>query len=75
MTSGDHTGVGSAPTVIDCDACIMQHTSTCDDCIVTFVMNREPGDAVVFDVEEARAVRALRAGGLVPALRLRRRTG
>ena len=32
---------------IDCDDCVMQHTSTCDDCIVTFLINREPDDAVV----------------------------
>lgn len=40
-----------------------------EDCIVGFVMDREalgPGAGLVFDAEEARALRALRAGGLLP---------
>ena len=60
---------------ISCDDCEMQGTSTCDDCIVTFICEREPGDAVVIDVEEARAVRLLERAGLVPGLRHVRRTG
>ena len=28
----------------------MQHTEACDDCIVTFLCDREPRDAVVVDV-------------------------
>jgi hypothetical protein len=54
---------------IDCDECVMQHTSTCDDCVVTFVVNREPGEALVIDVAEERAVRLLAGAGLVPRLR------
>lgn len=60
---------------IDCDECVMQGTSACDDCVVTFIVNRAPGDAVVIDAAEERALRALRDAGLVPGLRLRRRTG
>lgn len=39
-----------------------------DDCIVGFVLDRVglTVGAVVFDAEEARALRALRAGGLLP---------
>jgi hypothetical protein len=59
---------------IDCDDCVMQHTDRCDDCVVTFICNREPGDAVVIDADEARAVRLLSEAGLVPALRLIRKT-
>ena len=55
--------------IIDCDECVMQHTATCGDCVVMFVTNREPGDAVVIDVEEERAVRALQRAGLLPDLR------
>ena len=54
---------------IDCDECVMRHTATCDDCVVTFVVNREPGEALVIDVAEERAVRMLAGAGLVPRLR------
>jgi len=54
---------------IDCDACAMQGTDACDDCVVTFVVRRDPQDALVIDAEEARAVRLLSSAGLVPRLR------
>ncbi|MGH9155232.1 MAG: hypothetical protein ACRD1K_05155 [Acidimicrobiales bacterium] len=54
---------------ISCQDCAMQHTPACADCVVTFICDREPGDAVVVDVAEARAVRMLAGAGLVPALR------
>ena len=60
---------------IDCDDCSFQGTAACDDCVVTFLCGREPDEAVVIDVAEARAVRLLGQAGLVPALRHRRRTG
>jgi hypothetical protein len=53
---------------IDCDECVMQHTVACDDCVVTFVVSRRPGDAVVLDLEEERALRAFSEAGLVPGL-------
>ena len=58
---------------IDCDECRMQHTDACADCVVTFIVGRAPGDAVVIDVAEERAVRLLSGAGLVPALRHRAR--
>jgi hypothetical protein len=54
---------------IDCDRCVMQHTTACDDCVVTFVVDREPGEALVIDAAEERAVRLLARAGLVPRLR------
>jgi hypothetical protein len=54
---------------IDCDTCVMQDTDACEDCVVSFVMSREPGTALVIDVEEARAVRLFAGAGLVPGLR------
>jgi hypothetical protein len=57
---------------ISCDDCVMQHTLACGDCVVSFICGREPGDAVVLDVTEMRAVRLLGDAGLVPHLRLRR---
>ncbi len=55
---------------IDCDECVMQHTDACDDCVVTFLVNRRPGEPVVIDDAEARAMRLLGGAGLVPRLRL-----
>jgi hypothetical protein len=54
---------------IDCAECVMQHTSACDDCVVSFIVGREPGSAIVIDVAEARALRRLSDAGLVPGLR------
>jgi len=54
---------------IDCDDCIMAATSACDDCVVSFILRREPGEALVIDAEEERALRTLQSGGLVPELR------
>lgn len=53
---------------IDCDECRMRHTDVCGDCVVSFIVGREPGDAVVIDVAEVRAVRLLAQAGLVPDL-------
>ena len=60
---------------ISCGECAMEGTSACEDCVVTFLCSREPGEAVVIDVDEIRALRLLQQGGLAPALRHRRRTG
>jgi hypothetical protein len=60
---------------IDCDECVMQGTDACEDCVVTFLIDRDPDAAVVIDAAEARAVRLLGRAGLVPALRHERRTG
>jgi hypothetical protein len=54
---------------ISCDDCRMQHTPACDGCVVSFICDREPDDAVVIDVAEARALRLLGRSGLVPPLR------
>jgi len=63
------------PLVIDCDDCSMCDTSTCDDCIVTFLCPSEPEQAVVIDVVEVRALRLLAESGLAPPLRHRRHAG
>ncbi len=59
----------SATISISCDDCVLQNTEACADCLVSFVLDRDPDDAVVIDAEEARAVRLLANGGLVPHLR------
>jgi hypothetical protein len=53
---------------IDCDECVMQHTTACDDCVVSFIVGRAPGEAMVLDLDEERAVRSLEEAGLVPGL-------
>ncbi|HEY8548015.1 MAG TPA: hypothetical protein VIL36_23315 [Acidimicrobiales bacterium] len=60
---------------IDCDECALQGSDACDDCLVTYICSREPGDALIIDVAEVRALRTLSQGGLVPELRHVRRTG
>jgi hypothetical protein len=63
------------PLVIDCDDCAMQGTDACADCVVTYICSREPGEAVIVDVAEERAIRLLSGAGLLPRLRHVRRTG
>ncbi len=58
---------------IDCADCQHRQTSVCDDCVVSFIVGRQPDDAVVVDAEEARAVRLLEQAGLVPGVRHSRR--
>ena len=60
---------------ISCDDCALQASDACGDCVVAFVLNRDPEDAIVIDVEEMRAVRMLSDAGLVPSLRHTRRVG
>lgn len=67
-----HPGDDVALT-ISCDDCTRQGTSACSGCLVSFVLDREPGDAVVLDAEEARALRVLHRAGLVPGSRFRAR--
>ncbi|MBK5288144.1 MAG: hypothetical protein JJE46_06730 [Acidimicrobiia bacterium] len=54
---------------IDCETCVMRASEACSDCVVSFLVQREPGDAIVIDVAEERAVRMLAKAGLVPELR------
>jgi hypothetical protein len=61
--------------VIDCESCALQATAACDDCVVSFLLGREPDDAVVIDADEARAMRMLERAGLVPTLRFSHRAG
>ncbi len=66
--SRDHPG----STVIDCEDCIGPSIGACDDCVVTFLCEREPDDAIVIDVAEERALRLLADADLVPRLRHQR---
>lgn len=64
-------GLGSL--TIDCAECRHRHTPVCDDCVVSFIVDRRPDDAVVVDADEVRAVRLLEQAGLVPGVRHVRR--
>jgi hypothetical protein len=60
---------------VDCADCRHQQTSVCDDCVVSFIVGRQPDDAIVIDADEARAVRLLELAGLVPGVRHSRLVG
>lgn len=53
---------------IDCEECVARDTAACEDCLVTFLLDRPEG-AVVFDIAEERALRVLSDAGLAPANR------
>ena len=54
---------------IECDRCVRRDTPACTGCLVSFVLDRSPGDAVIIDADEARALRVLAEAGLVPESR------
>src|SRR5687768_15237458 len=56
---------GSEQLIIDCTGCPNRTDTECADCLVAYIIDKS-GDAVVFDVAEERALRALSAGGLMP---------
>lgn len=60
---------------VECQSCVMRDTDACGDCVVTFLLGREPDDAVVIDAEEARAMRLLEQAGLLPSLRFEGHAG
>ena len=53
----------------------MHDTDTCADCVVSFVISNDPGEALVVDLAEMRAIRLLGEAGLVPRLRHRATMG
>lgn len=61
--------------LIDCDECVMQHTSACDDCVVTVLLAGQPLRRIEIDDAEADAIDALSGAGLIPELRLVKRAG
>ena len=59
--------------LISCDDCSMQNTDACQDCVVTYLLDR-PDGAVVFDAAEERALREMNRAGLLPPVQWRRRS-
>ena len=73
---GTHQGQGQDEAIeVDCDTCIMRATAACDDCLVTYICEREPHEAVIITIDELRAMRTLSEAGLVPGLKHRRGVG
>ena len=65
--------LGVNSLIIDCDQCAHQHTTTCDDCVVSFICSSEPTETVVVDATERLALRRLSEPGahgdlLLPAV-------
>lgn len=54
---------------IDCSTCLRGQSGACQDCVVTFLTGREPGEAVVVEASEFAALRRLADAGLIPSLR------
>lgn len=64
------------PTLmIDCDECAMQGTDQCNECVVTFLCDRDPDEVVMIEADEARVVGILSRAGLVPNMQHRRAAG
>jgi len=53
--------------LIDCDSCAVRGTG-CSDCVISVLLGPPP--EVHVDADEARALEALAASGLVPPLRM-----
>jgi hypothetical protein len=53
---------------IECRDCASGDAAHRSDCLVALLedLDAEPGDPIVFDDAELRALRALRSGGLLP---------
>jgi hypothetical protein len=57
--------------IIDCGDCVMQHTSACDDCIVSILLEQMPHETPLdLGGAEAEALSNLAEAGLVAPLRL-----
>ncbi len=62
---------------ISCDDCALGRGPACEDCLVTFIVERDEmaRGPVVIAADEYRAVRMLVGAGLVPRLRYSRKAG
>jgi len=63
------SGPSDGSFTIDCADCAHRDTRVCEECVVSFIVGREPEDALVVDADEARAVRLLERAGLLPGVR------
>ena len=54
---------------IDCELCPLANSDSCDDCLVTFICDRDPETAVIISLDEWRSMKAMTKVGLLPELR------
>ena len=54
---------------IDCESCPLINTDLCDDCLVTFICDRDPKAAVIVSLEEWKSMKSMTKVGLLPELR------
>ncbi|HJM28074.1 MAG: hypothetical protein QF596_03005 [Acidimicrobiales bacterium] len=54
---------------VDCESCPLSETTSCEDCLVTFICDRDPRSAVVISLDEWRSMRSMTKAGLLPKLR------
>ena len=73
MHLSEHDPSDRTAIAIDCATCVMRATDACSECLVTFICDREPDQAVVVPIDELRSLRLLSDAGLVPGLRHRSR--
>ena len=77
MVAGSGPEDEETTVIIDCDECVMQATSACEDCIVPVLLGRAPSGAVPgrveLDEDEQTALTNLADAGMVAPLRLVRR--
>ena len=55
--------------LVDCESCPLSETTSCEDCLVTFICDRDPRSAVVISLDEWRSMRSMTKAGLLPKLR------
>lgn len=60
---------GDAALVIDCGDCRMQHTTACQDCVVTHLL-RDLAGPIEVDPDQAEAIELLSEAGLISPLRM-----
>ena len=44
---------------IDCESCPLINTDSCDDCLVTFICDRDPEAAVIVSLEEWKSMKSM----------------
>ncbi len=63
------------PLILSCDDCVMSGSDACPDCVVTYLFEHDPDDAVIIEADEARALRLLARAGLTSEIRHKRLSG
>jgi hypothetical protein len=66
---------GQAQVTMSCEECAAGPGPSCEDCVVSFLLDDDAPGAVVLAADELRALRLLASHRLVPRLRFERRAG